>query len=60
MTQVKNKWNNGIYTVIQITDNMVLLRRSDGTEFGINHKEYKQNYKELHDERKGKGKDSSK
>jgi adenine-specific DNA methylase len=49
MIQVKNKWNNKLYTVMQITGAAVVLRRSDGSEFTIEYKEYKQNYREVAD-----------
>ena len=47
MIQAKNKWNNKLYTVMQMTSAAVILRRSDGTEFTIEYKEYKQNYREV-------------
>ena len=47
MIQAKNKWNNKLYTVMQMTSVAVILRRSDGTEFTIEYKEYKQNYREV-------------
>jgi len=54
MIQVKNKWNGKIYTVMQMTPAVayntgaaVVLRRSDGSEFTIEYKEYKQNYREV-------------
>ena len=47
MIQVKNKWNGKMYTVMQMTGAVVVLRRSDGSEFTIEYKEYKQNYREV-------------
>lgn len=50
--EVKNKWNNKIYTVLSISDGMVKLQRSDGSEFTITQKEYKFSYKEVEDDKK--------
>ena len=43
---VQNKWNGGIYKVIDITDNMVTLEREDGSQFTIQKSEYFLSYSE--------------
>lgn len=47
--KVKNKWNSNIYTVISVSEGIVKLQRSDGSEFTITQKEYKFNYVEVED-----------
>ena len=48
---VKNKWNNRLYTVKSFDGpaDEVTLIRDDGSEFTIAQKEYRANYKEVHD-----------
>ena len=48
---VKNKWNNKIYTVKSFNGpaDEVTLIREDGSEFIINQKEYRYNYREVKD-----------
>ena len=37
---VRNKWNNKMYKVLEITDKNVILRREDGRKFTIQKSEY--------------------
>lgn len=50
--KVKNKWNSKLYTVKSFDgpSDEVTLIREDGSEFTINQKEYKYNYREVEDE----------
>ena len=41
-----NKWNKGIYKVIEIKDGKVTLERQDGSQFIIAKSEYYANYSE--------------
>ena len=36
----RNKWNNKMYKVLEITDKNVTLRREDGRQFTIQKSEY--------------------
>ena len=49
---VKNKWNGKIYTVISTneTNNIVTLKRDDGSKFTIQTKELYSNYREVKNE----------
>jgi len=49
--KVKNKWNNRIYEIkcFEGPTDTVTLIRDDGSEFTINQKEYRANYKEFND-----------
>lgn len=42
----KNKWNDGIYEVLEITDKNVTLQREDGSQFTIQKSEYFFSYSE--------------
>lgn len=44
--KVLNKWNNREYLVLEQGDNTVTLQRDDGSEFTIEAKEFRFNYKE--------------
>lgn len=44
--KVLNKWNNREYLVLEHGDNTVTLQRDDGSEFTIEAKEFRFNYKE--------------
>lgn len=46
MKEVTNKWNGNVYTVLDMTDKEVTLRRSDGSEFTIAKCEYYFNYRD--------------
>lgn len=46
MKEVKNKWTGNVYTVLNMTDKEVTLRRSDGSEFTIAKCEYYFNYRD--------------
>ena len=37
---VRNKWNNKMYKVLEITDKNVTLQREDGSQFTIQKSEY--------------------
>lgn len=37
---VRNKWNNKMYEVLEITDKNVTLQREDGSQFTIQKSEY--------------------
>lgn len=37
---VRNKWNGGMYEVLEITDKNVTLQREDGSQFTIQKSEY--------------------
>lgn len=50
MLKVRNKWNGRVYTVLAMSDSMVKLQRSDGSEFEIQKSEYYFNYREVKDE----------
>ena len=41
---VRNKWNNKMYEVLEITDKNVTLQREDGSEFTIAKSELYANY----------------
>lgn len=41
----KNKWNNNIYEVWEISEKTVKLKREDGTIFEISKSEYQFNYR---------------
>ena len=43
---VRNKWNNKMYKVLEITDKNVTLRREDGRQFTIQKSEYFFSYSE--------------
>jgi len=43
---VRNKWNGGLYTVLEITDNNVTLQRENGSQFTIQKSEYFFSYSE--------------
>ena len=43
---VRNKWNNKMYKVLEITDKNVTLRRDDGSQFTIQKSEYFFGYSE--------------
>ena len=43
---VRNKWNNKMYEVLEITDKNVALRREDGSQFTIQKSEYFFSYSE--------------
>ena len=43
---VRNKWNNKMYEVLEITDKNVTLRREDGSQFTIQKPEYFFSYSE--------------
>ena len=43
---VRNKWNNKMYKVLEITDKNVTLRREDGSQFTIQKSEYFFSYSE--------------
>ena len=36
----QNKWNGGMYEVLEITDKNVTLQREDGSQFTIQKSEY--------------------
>ena len=44
--KVINKWNGKVYTVLSMQAGTVKLRRSDGSEFGIQKTEFYFNYRE--------------
>lgn len=46
MKEVTNKWTGNVYTVLNMTDKEVTLRRSDGSEFTIAKYEYYFNYRD--------------
>lgn len=41
---VRNKWNKKLYTVLEIENGKVTLKREDGSVFTIVQKEYITNY----------------
>ena len=41
---VLNKWNKGVYTLVEKKDSTVVLQRADGSVFEISKKEYLLNY----------------
>lgn len=43
---VRNKWNNKMYEVLEITDKNVTLQREDGSQFTIWKSEYFFSYSE--------------
>lgn len=43
---VRNKWNNKMYKVLEITDKNVTLQREDGSQFTIQKSEYFFSYSE--------------
>ena len=43
---VRNKWNNKMYEVLEITDKNVTLQREDGSQFTIQKYEYFLSYSE--------------
>lgn len=43
---VRNKWNDKMYEVLEITDKNVTLRREDGSQFTIQKSEYSFSYSE--------------
>lgn len=43
---VRNKWNNKMYEVLEITDKNVTLQREDGSQFTIQKSEYFFSYSE--------------
>ena len=43
---VRNKWNNKMYEVLEITDKNVTLQREDGSQFTIQKAEYFFSYSE--------------
>ena len=43
---VRNKWNNKMYEVLEITDKNVTLQREDRSQFTIKKSEYFFNYSE--------------
>ena len=46
MEKVVNKWNGREYTIVGKDDKLVTLRRSDGSEFQIAWREFKEAYRE--------------
>lgn len=40
MLRVLNRWNRKWYTVLEVTDKNVTLRREDGSQFTIQKSEY--------------------
>ena len=43
---VRNKWNNKMYEVLEITDKNVTLQRDNGSQFTIQKSEYFLSYSE--------------